>query len=84
MPRHLYAVPSKPIVCPILALAVKFICSPAPEADSDEPLRVFEKLGAEARFSEFMSKLKRDEKEELRNLGVEAEDVGKQSVLLII
>ncbi len=81
MPRHVYAVPSKPILCPILALAIKFVCSLAP-GDSDEPLRIFGELGAELRFSEFISKLKKDEKEELRNLGVEADDIGKNIILL--
>lgn len=77
-PKHVYANPSNPAVCPILWLAVYIFCSGARRADSRRS--VFgETDGAESRFSKWLRAMFAAHSAVLENMGLFIEWLGTHS-----
>ena len=59
-PRHVYANPHRPAICPILALGLYFLCfPPALAADHDDPLKLFPGSAQAKRFNDNFAKVLR-------------------------
>jgi hypothetical protein len=84
--RHLYANPSSPIICPVLALAVLTftrVLRHDPDASSQSlpNFRIFEGSHNEARWSEVLSRtITALPEEDVRMLGAEKKQLGTHSI----
>ena len=77
-PRHLYANPTNPLVCPVFALALHFSCNYNTPVDVSSPL--FHGSDQHARFGELLTKCLREHETELHAFGYQFEDLGTHSI----
>jgi hypothetical protein len=77
-PRHIYANPLQPEVCPILALAIYFLCMPF----DSEQLALFPGTGQDARFGLTMQRVFKTPAgtAELERRGLKPDDLGTHSI----
>eukprot|EP00834_Sanchytrium_tribonematis_P008005 NODE_831_length_3642_cov_0.596669.p1 type:complete len:758 gc:universal NODE_831_length_3642_cov_0.596669:113-2386(+) len=76
-PRHIYANPVNPAICPILSLGVYLLCFPL----AAEQIKLFPGNTQYQRFSKLLNKLMEDEcAEELEQRGLDLDDIGTHSI----
>ena len=80
-PRHLYANPSNPVICPILALAVVTFSQPIRQmSDGSSSFRLFDGEHSEARFSALLrTALSSLSPASLALIGTDIKDIGTHS-----
>ena len=72
-PRFLYANPIEPVICPILALGIKLVCT-------NTCGNIFEGVSAESKFSNWLqNKMANLNLEEIARLGCRPKDIGTHS-----
>jgi hypothetical protein len=79
-PRHIFANPSEPLVCPVLSLALYFSCcfSGGTTHTANSPL--FPGARQEHRFSRFLARILEEHEQEVKDLGYELSQIGSHSI----
>lgn len=77
-PRHIYANPQSPVVCPVLALALYFCCCFNIEQMGSSKL--FPGPRQCTRFSNILSRVLQDHEEKVNKLGYQLDDIGTHSI----
>lgn len=80
-PKHIFANPYDPVVCPLLSLAIfLFTAGPREAAEDGFAATVFgQSTAAEKRFSEFLDGIGEQFKAELEGMGIPASELGTHS-----
>ena len=77
-PRHLYANPTNPLVCPVFALGLYFSTSFNAPVDLGSPL--FPGSDQHSRFGDLLQKVLGEHEEELQAMGFKKQDIGTHSI----
>jgi hypothetical protein len=78
-PRHIFANPSEPLVCPVLALSMYFTtCFSGNTCCKDDHL--FPGKQQEHRFNRILNRLIMENEEEVKSLGYETSQIGSHSI----
>lgn len=79
-PRHVYANPDDPIICPVLSIALKLFCSVHISNLSNDTMNVFPGNHEESRYSEWLQNLLKNlSVDETMLLGTAIEEIGNHS-----
>jgi hypothetical protein len=79
-PRHIFANPSDPIVCPVLSLAMYFSTCFSSGNTLMENAPLFPGSTQEHRFSRFLNRVLQEHEQEVKEFGYEVSQLGSHSI----